>query len=68
MSKKNKNKVYVSKRIEDYGLYMYADIFDNLKILLEGHVSDSISKQLYDVSIAIHKEIGHLKCDECTDF
>ncbi len=28
MSKNNQNKVYVSKRIDDYALYMYADIFD----------------------------------------
>ena len=68
MSKNNQNKVYVSKRIDDYALYMYADIFDILKIVLDGHVSEETSKQLYDVSVAIHKEIGHLKCDEYTDF
>ncbi len=68
MSKNNQNKVYVSKRIDDYALYMYADIFDILKIVLDGHVSEETSKQLYDVSAAIHKEIGHLKCGEYTDF
>ena len=47
---------------------MYADIFEILKIMLQGHVSEETSKQLYDVSVAIHKEIGHLKCDEYTDF
>ena len=65
---KNKKKFYVSKRIDDYGLCMYADIFEILKIMLQGHVSEETSKQLYDVSVAIHKEIGHLKCDEYTDF
>ena len=65
---KNKKKVSVSKRIDDYGLCMYADIFEILKIMLQGHVSEETSKQLYDVSVAIHKEIGHLKCDEYTDF
>ncbi len=65
---KNKKKVHVSKRINDYGLCMYADIFEILKIMIDSHVSEETSKQLYDVSVAIHKEIGHLKCDEYTDF
>ena len=33
---------------------MYADIFEILKIMLQGHVSEETSKQLYDVSVAIH--------------
>ena len=70
MSKKksNKDKVYLSKKIGNYELYVYADIFDDLRIVLEDLVNDDIKKMLYETSVAIHKQVNHLKCDEITDF
>lgn len=64
----HKDRVYLSKRIDDYELYFYADIFDDFRLTLENYVNDDIKKMLLDTSIAIHKQVNHLKCDEITEF
>ena len=64
---KNTNKMEVSKIIDNYALYLYADVFDDLKTLLDGLVSEGTAELLCNCSKAIRNEVGHLKCDELTD-
>lgn len=68
MSETNRNKVCVSKRINNYKLYIYADIFEDLKCVLSSLVSDKTSKKLNDTARALHNEVSHLKCDEFTEY
>lgn len=64
---KGRKFVVIKKKIPCTTLYLYADLFDNLKDVLEPLVNQKTKKMLYDLSCAIHNQIPHLECDNFID-
>lgn len=57
----------IQKKINCTTLYLYADLFDDLKVVLEPLVDKKTKKMLLELSNAIHEQIPHLQCDNITD-
>lgn len=63
-SKKVKHK---QKKISCVSLYLYAELFDDLKEMLNLLVDDETNEMLLELSEKIHSQIPHLECDAITD-
>lgn len=64
---KGRKFVVIKKKIPCTTLYLYANLFDDLKVVLEPLVNKKTKKMLQDLSFAIHNQIPHLECDNIID-
>lgn len=59
----------LTKRFDNFQLYMYTDIISHIRALLTDN--DGISEQTWNLFdkfyYSIHNDIGHLECDEYTN-
>lgn len=65
----NKKKRRLEKRIYNYRLYVCANLFDVLmgELYNEEDLSENTRNLFYQLSLSLHKDVGHLKCDELDD-
>lgn len=69
MSERENHKI-LSKRIDNYTLYFFTELFDELKSLVIGdeRLSQETRDMLRQLSRNLHRDIGHLKCDVMDNF
>lgn len=70
MSNKNRKKEYVSKEIKNLVAYMFEYAlccFMPSGEFLKENLSDDTYKKYCIFIEALSNDVGHLKCDECTD-
>lgn len=64
------NHKILSKRIDNYSLYFFTEMFDELKslVILDGRLSEEARDLMRQLSRQLHKDIGHLQCDVMDHF
>lgn len=70
MCNNKENHKLLTKRIDNYSLYVFADLFDDLKSAYgtENGLSEKSQNLIHQLSESLHNDVGHLKCDEVTDW
>lgn len=48
-------------------LYFYADMFDDLRENIKKFLDDDTNEKLWQISLNIHNQIGHIDCDVITN-
>ena len=70
MGKNDYNKEHhkiITKRIDNYALYAYYDVLDDIRYQIDGLLSPKSRDLFLQLTTGIYDEIGHLQCNELTD-
>lgn len=60
------NRKILTKRIDNYGLYFYATILDDIKAFINPMLSNECNDLFIQLMQKIYDELECLKCDEIT--